>query len=171
MTEALLLDFELPAIDHERATAYHEAGHAVIAVLCGERLTGVEIVGDDHHLGSVDALRLGLEPAAGVDPAVPTAPVERRLLCVLAGPVAESIITGEPAWDEHSGDLDVAVRLALQVTGDCCAVEPYLDAARDHLEDLLCRHWLAVETLAWALLADRRLDGATVRRLLRPLLP
>lgn len=171
MNEALLLDLELPAIDQERATAYHEAGHAVMSALCGERLTGVEIVGDDRRWGSVDALRLEVEPRAGVDPAVPTAHLERRLLCVLAGPVAESIVTGEPAWDEHSRDLDVAVRLALRVAGDCCGVVAYLEAARNHLEDLLCRHWIAVETLAWALLANERLDGPTVRRLLQPLLP
>ena len=169
MTDALLL--ELPAVDEERATAYHEAGHAVLAALCGERLTGVEIVGDEGCWGSVEALRTEAVPPQGADPAVPTAHLERRLLCVLAGPVAESIVTGRADWDEHSRDLDTAVRLALQVAGDCHGVVPYLEAARDHLEDLLCRHWNAVETLARELLARRHLGGAELRRLLRPLLP
>lgn len=170
-TAVLELEARSDAAAEERATAYHEAGHAVVAALCGERLTAIEIRGDDEHWGSVRALRFESAPRAEVDPRVPTAHLERRILCALAGMVAESIATGRAGWDERSEDLDVAVRLAIRVEGDCERVLSYLETARDHLEDLLCRHWAAVEAVALELMARREVPGDELRRLLGRLLP
>jgi len=173
VSDAAVLELEtrIDAEAEERATAYHEAGHAVMAALCGERVTGVEIRGDDEHWGSVRALRFEPRPRAEIDPTVPTAHLERRILCALAGMVAESIATGRAGWDERSEDLDVAVRLAIRVVGDCERVLPYLETARDHLEDLLCRHWTAVEAVAFGLMARREIPGDELRRLLGRMLP
>jgi ATP-dependent Zn protease len=154
-----------------RLTAYHEAGHAVMAQLCGQQITEVEIVGDDNHAGSVRSLRFAEEHGSNRDPAIPTAPVERRLLCTAAGMVAESMISGESAWNEGCEDLDAAVGLAMQVVGDCERVLPYLEIVREHTEGLLRSNWPAVELLAETLLRERRMSGEEVRRLLGPLLP
>lgn len=152
-------------------TAYHEAGHAVMAQLCGQQITEVEIIGDDDHSGSVRSLRFLEEEPSEHDPAIPTAPVERRLLCIVAGMVAESLAGGRTDWDEGFEDLDTAVRLAMQVVGDCERVLPYLEVAREHAERLLRANWVAVERLADVLVDERRLSGEEVRKLLRPLLP
>jgi ATP-dependent Zn protease len=152
-------------------TAYHEAGHAVMAQLCGQRITEVEIVGDDDHLGTVRSLRFPEDPSPEADPHLPTAPVERRLLCTAAGMVAEAMVSGRRDWDESSEDLDAAVRLAMKVVDDCDRVIPFLELVRDHTEELLRRNWPAVSTLAEALMEHRRLTGEQVRRLLEPLLP
>ncbi len=156
---------------HLRLTAYHEAGHAVIAQLCGQQITEVEIVGDDDHLGTVRSLRFPEEPPPETDPHLPTAPIERRLLCTAAGMVAESMVSGRDEWDEGCEDLDAAVRLAMRVVDDCDRVIPFLDIVREHTEELLRRNWKAVETLAGALLERRRMSGEEVRKLLSPLLP
>jgi ATP-dependent Zn protease len=154
-------------VDHRLTlTAYHEAGHAVMAQLCGQQVTEVEIVGDDELSGSVRSLRFVEEDPALVDPNLPTAPVERRLLCTVAGMVAEAMVSGRDGWDDSSEDLDTAVRLALQVVGNCERVMPYLEQVRDHAEDVLRHSWPAVEALASALVAKRRLTGDEVRRLL-----
>jgi len=142
-----------------------------MAELCGQHVTEVEIVGDAEHTGSVQSLRFAEEHASGHDPAIPTAPIERRLLCAAAGMVAESMVSGEQGWDDGSEDLDAAVRLAMQVVGDCERVLPYLEIVRDHAENLMRMNWSAVETLAGALMDRRRMSGEEVRRLLAPLLP
>jgi ATP-dependent Zn protease len=159
------------ADDPLRLTAYHEAGHAVMAQLCGQRITEVEIIGDTEHSGSVRSLRIHEEQGPDVDPGIPTALTERMLLCLVAGMVAESMISGRRSWDEGSEDLDAAVRLAMKVVGDCERVLPFLEIAREHTEDLLRRNWPAVDRLAAALMERRRMTGEEVRRLLAPLLP
>lgn len=156
---------------HRVLTAYHEAGHAVMAHLCGQQITEVEIVGDDDLTGSVQSLRFTDERASEHDPALPTAPLERRLLCTVAGMVAESMISGRRSWDESCEDLDAAVRLAMQVVGDCERVIPFLEIVREHAEDLLRCNWAAVELLANTLTEHPRMSGEEVRRLLAPVLP
>lgn len=157
--------------DPLRLTAYHEAGHAVMAQLCGQRITEVEIIGDAEHSGSVRSLRIHEEQESDVDPSIPTAPTERLLLCLVAGMVAEAMVSGHRSWDEGCKDLDTAVRLAMQVVGDCERVLPFLELAREHTESLLRINWPAVERLADALMERRRMTGEEVRRLLAPLLP
>jgi ATP-dependent Zn protease len=153
---------------HERRlTAHHEAGHAVMAELCGEHVTAVEIVGDDDRSGSVRSLRFPPDPVDVVDPNLPTAHIERRLLCLLAGPVAEEMAGGRDDWAERGGvELDEAVRLALKVVHDCHRVLPYLEEARTHVETLLAQHWDAVERVAEALVERGSLGGDEVRRVL-----
>lgn len=157
--------------DPFQLTAYHEAGHAVMAQLCGQQVTEVEIVGDTEHTGSVRSLRFPEEHSTEQDPSIPTAPIERRLLCTVAGMVAEAMVSGHRNWDEGSEDLDTAVRLAMQVVGDCERVLPFLQMVGDHTEDLLRGSWPAVEALAGALMDRRRMTGEEVRRLITPLLP
>jgi ATP-dependent Zn protease len=157
--------------DHLRLTAYHEAGHAVMAELCGQHVTEVEIVGDAEHTGSVQSLRFTEEHPSVEDPSIPTAPIERRLLCTAAGMVAEGMVSGRRGWDDGCEDLDGAVRLAMQVVGDCERVIPYLEVVREHTENLLRMNWSAVEALAGALMDRSRMSGEEVRRLLTPLLP
>lgn len=142
-----------------------------MAQLCGQQITEVEIVGDDDHLGSVRSLRFPEETPANDDAEQATAPIERRLLCTVAGVVAEAMISGREGWDESSEDLDAAVRLAMKVVDDCDRILPFLDQVRSHAEDLLRSNWIAVETLAEALIDRRRMTGEEVRRLLAPLVP
>lgn len=80
------VDFRDPLV----LTAYHEAGHAVMAHLCGQIVTTVEIVGDEEHTGSVSSLRFLEEPRWGVDEHMPSAAIEARILCLVADIAAEN---------------------------------------------------------------------------------
>jgi ATP-dependent Zn protease len=152
--------------ESERLTAFHEAGHAVMAQLCGQQITRVEIVGDADHTGSVHSLRFPANPGMrdGAEA------VEDRLRCTLAGVVAETIVSGREDWDEKSEDLDSAVRLAMQMVDDCEAVLPFLEKLRREIEEELRDRWVAVELLAIELLLHKSLTGSEVRKLLGPLL-
>jgi ATP-dependent Zn protease len=146
----------------ERLTAFHEAGHAVMAELCGRLLTEVEILGDRDHTGSVQSLALNPKPDAEVED------IERHLKIILAGTVAEAMVSGREDWDETSEDLDAAVRQAMRLVDDCEDVLPLLADIRSDVESDLRRQWAAVEALAAELLIRRALTGSQVRSLLQP---
>lgn len=146
-------------------TAYHEAGHAVMAHLVGQIVTAVEIVGDEEHSGSVCSLRFGGQPTSG-ESLAEARTLETRILCLVAGGAAEDILTGERRPRESDGDLDEAARLALRLVEEWHQVVPMLDEARDGAVDVLRNHWEAVEALALRLLVHRRLSGEEVRRLI-----
>jgi ATP-dependent Zn protease len=151
----------------ERLTAYHEAGHAVVAHLCGRRVTRLEIVGDAEHTGACHSLTFPPERNRPVDPALPNVDLEARILCTCAGIVAESIVTGDTGWDESSEDLDRAVRLSIRLLGDCSRVVRYLEAVRSHAEDLLRYNWSSVEALAAALMQRKALNEGEIQDVLR----
>ncbi len=137
-------------------TAWHEAGHAVMAELCGQIVTEIEIIGDQEHSGSVSSLRFREDITSPAD-------LEARILVLVAGVAAESIVTGREVWDGHDDDLDEAVRVALRIVGACDLVEDYLRRAKDNAAGILDRHWEAVEILAGMLLIHRRIGRDRIR--------
>lgn len=146
----------------ERLTAFHEAGHALMAELCGQLLTEVEIIGDREHTGSVQSLAFPPNREAE------TEDIERHLKIILAGTVAEAMVSGRKGWDETSEDLDAAVRLGMRLVDDCEDVLPLLKDIGAGVERVLNRHWPAVEVLAAELLDRKTLTGSDVRNLLKP---
>jgi hypothetical protein len=141
-----------------------------MAQLCGRQITEVEIVGDREHAGSVQSLAFPQDPAEGLPPSAVDADLKCQLKCVLAGTVAEAMVSGRDGWDETTGDLDLAVRLAMQLVDDCEDVLPLLEDLRIDVERDLRRHWSAVDLLADELLDRRSMSGSEVRRLLTPFL-
>jgi len=151
-------------------TAYHEAGHAVMAHLCGQIVMRVEVCGDAEHSGSVSSLRFRGQPRWAANSCLPSASYEARILCLVAGLAAETIATGRTTWKETDDDLNEAVRLALRIVGSCDRVLAFLELAHDHAVELLRRHWSAVEVVADELLCQGNLAGEDLRRLLAPVL-
>jgi ATP-dependent Zn protease len=153
-------------ISPERLTAYHEAGHALASELYGQVLTRVEIIGDSEHSGSTESLRFATDPDEGVGERASLEAIENRLRCVLAGTVAEAMVSKRESWDETSEDLEAAVRLAMKLVDDCEDVLPLLEDVRADLEKILREHWTAVERLAEELVKRKSLSGAEVRQIL-----
>ena len=153
-------------IGPEELTAFHEAGHALAAELYGERTTLVEIVGDADLSGSTETLRLPSDPDDDGVSRASRESIEGQLRCVLAGIVAEAMVSGRAGWNEGSEDLDLAVRLAMKLVDDCEQVVPLLENIRIDLERVLRERWTAVEELANALMHRKQLSGAEVRRIL-----
>jgi hypothetical protein len=139
-----------------------------MAELCGRLLTEVEIVGDREHSGMVHSLALALDRAGGAPGEDEAEDVERQLKIILAGTVAEAMVSGREGWDETSEDLDAAVRLAMRLVDDCEDVLPLLADIRSDVERDLRGRWTAVEALAAELLIRKALSGTEVRNLLQP---
>jgi hypothetical protein len=137
-----------------------------MAELGGQQITAVEIVGDAEHTGTTEALRFPTDPVEAPSTAAERRAVELRLQCVLAGVVAESMVSGRKPWDDTSGDLDLAVRLAMKLVDDCEDVMPLLEDVGAEVEAHLRRRWPVIDRVATELLRRQRLSGAEVRKLL-----
>lgn len=143
-----------------RLIAFHEAGHAVVGHLLGQRVTQLQISGDAHPVGVCHLQRFPAAP----NPESPAgrAAAGERILCLIAGLLAEGRAAGRDGWDEASGELDEAVRLALRLTGDCEQALALLQRARGQAEKLLDGSWPLVVALAEALEQRRRLTADEV---------
>src|SRR3954447_26805836 len=93
----------------DKATAYHEAGHAVMALALGRPVAGVSVRAAREHLGICEFGKAVFRPSEDW--------LEREILISLAGLAAEARHTGEYSWDAASRDNDYAEDLARQRAG------------------------------------------------------
>src|SRR3954470_13374725 len=143
---------------HDEATAYHEAGHAVVALALGRPVQRVSVLPDREHLGLCEFRKGVFRPSEDW--------LEREILIALGGIAAEARHTGEYAWDGAGRDRQFVRRLAVQRAGERQAerLERRLLAKAEHL---LARegHWRAVELIAAELLRRGAISGRAARHL------
>jgi hypothetical protein len=145
-----------------KATAYHEAGHAVMALFLGRPIQKVSIAPGKsaigvQHLGMCH-IRKG--PGKGGKDWV-----EDEVLILLAGMVAESQITGQYCAAGAAQDLRY-VRRFLESRGESDRqVERWerrlLNKAENYLSDRTL--WSAVETIAVELLKTETISGRAAK--------
>src|SRR5437868_4318539 len=95
---------------HDEATAYHEAGHAVVALALGRPIHRVSVLPDRDHLGLCRSGKGGSRPSEDW--------LEREILIALGGIAAEARHTGTYAWDEAARDRQYVRGLAVQRAGE-----------------------------------------------------
>lgn len=141
------------------ATAYHEAGHAVIALALGCPVQKLSIKPAERWLGRCE-FRKG-RFAAYKDLA------EAQILILLAGLAAEARHTGRYGWDEAAHDLDLVRSLLGARAADDRRAERLELRLLDKTEHMLDRPelWLAVERVAAELLRRTTISGRTARHL------
>lgn len=140
------------------ATAYHEAGHAVIALALGRSVQRVSITPGCGWLGRCEFQKGRVRPTEDW--------LEREILIALAGAAAEARHTGAYAWDGAVDDLRTVRRLAVQRASERQAerLERRLMAKVEHLLEQ-AGHWQAVELIAAELLRCETISGRAVRHL------
>jgi hypothetical protein len=142
----------------DEATAYHEAGHAVLAFLLGRPVQCVSILPDRDHLGVCEFGKGVYRPSEDW--------LEREILIALGGVAAEARYTGIYAWDAAARDQQYVHRLAVQRAGERRAerLERRMLAKAEHLlaDD---GPWRAVELISRELLSRREISGRTARHL------
>jgi ATP-dependent Zn protease len=143
---------------HDEATAYHEAGHAVIALALGRPVQHVSILPDCELLGQCAFGKGVFRPSQDW--------LEREILIALGGLAAEARHTGNYAWDGAARDRQFVRRLAVQRAGERRAerLERRLLAKAEHLLSQE-GHWRAVELIAAELLRCGVLSGRAARHL------
>ena len=92
----------------ELCTAYHEAGHAVMALVFDRPVQKVSILPDQRRLGHCE-LRKGVSRASQDR-------LEADILILLAGVVAEAIHSGSHNWTGAAMDPDTGILYVPSVT-------------------------------------------------------
>lgn len=138
-------------------TAYHEAGHAVIALTLGRDVHRVSILPNQTRLGQCD-LKKGTTKT-------PKDWLETEVLILLAGVAAEGRISGQYCWNGASRDLRQARALTESRAGNARQAERLERRWLDKVEFLLDapENWLAVEMLAGDLVERKTISGRSAR--------
>ena len=150
-------------------TAYHEAGHAVLAHHLGGRVKRISIEPewDDElrHVGDTEVLwPVGRMTGAEFQ--------EAGVLVALAGPVAEMLYSGEPFHPalvaEWANDWDEAARMCAEFIPVEELQMQYLEAQTHRLWQLVNGEplWSAVAALADELLAHETLEEEQIQETL-----
>ena len=128
--------------DGLRGAAYHEAGHAVVALALGLQVARVEIFGTD--LGATDV--------------APTdhLPLVDRLAIAVSGINANHMFKAPMSMSASNGDRG----RVLELVRDISKAESYTLREQGHQRawDLLRLHRASVEHIAAQLLAERKID-------------
>jgi ATP-dependent Zn protease len=140
----------------DEATAYHEAGHAVVALILGRPVDEVRVLPSRDFLGVCKFGKARMRPSEDW--------LEREMLIALGGIAAEARHTGNYAWDAASRDQQYVRGLAVERAGERRAerLQRRLLAQAEHL---LAQepHWQAVVLIAQELLRRSVLSGRAVR--------
>ncbi|MEU8516384.1 hypothetical protein AB0C76_33095 [Kitasatospora sp. NPDC048722] len=142
-----------------RAVTIHEAGHAVVGLATGHRITGMSLTGNglNHAQTSYDGARglLVVEHLAMI-----TAGIQAELRWLDA--IDASRLARDYAQRQAATDMDDLRRTA---EAEGVHADTALRDARDCADRLLSRHWRAVEAVAYELDLRNSLGEPEVRRL------
>jgi hypothetical protein len=146
------------ASSYDPATAYHEAGHAVIALALDRPVHRVSVLPNRDRLGQCEFGKGVSRPSEDW--------IEREILIALAGMAAEAKHTGKYGFAEADRDLRYVRRMVLKRTSERAA-ERYERRLLAKVEYLLAdeAHWNAVELIAAELLKHGAISGRAARHL------
>lgn len=138
-------------------TAYHEAGHAVMALLMGRSIQKVSIIPSQNRLG---ACTLQKGRAKQVQDKL-----EAEILILLAGMAAEGRKSGRYNVQGARQDLQAVERLALARSGNSGQATKLIHKLLDKAQHLLADKatWTAVKVIAAELIEHESISGRAAR--------
>ena len=146
----------------ERSTAYHEAGHAVMAHVLGLRVISATIVAAKGYLGVVRFGKTGITENASYARPNSTWVFDRKAMVSMAGMIGEVSVLSHRNHVGAGADATGLAWLAVDTFGNDETGRAWLVYLwhRDMDELVNVRHWPMVDSLAHALLERRTLaDG------------
>lgn len=147
---------DTPAPPFDPVTAYHEAGHAVMALALGRPVHKVSVLPNATLLGKCE-FRKGVQRPSDDW-------IETEILIALAGMAAEARFTGDYCHAGAARDLRDVRKLALMRASDR-SVERFERRMLSKTEHLLGDegHWKAVEVIAAELVKLGQISGRAAR--------
>lgn len=156
-----------------KATAYHEAGHAVMAWILRVKVRSATIAPDREAgiAGSVshEKLLLGKCPET-IDSDRQRIRAEKLIMVLLAGPIAQVLYNPRSFRRYHAGfDWNRVVRLSGMCTESVSTSERHIEYLEGRIKDHLRNpeKWKLVTKVADELLGNTTVDGARVAKLCR----
>ena len=160
----------LTAKERLKRTAYHEAGHGVVAYLVRRSFRYVTIEKQEDSLGHVhfQKFREGFQPDVDIGPKIERT-LEKEIMTGLGGLAAEKILTGRKRWTPSRSDIRQAMNCALQLHGDPETADKYIDYLLARTEKLLKFpvNWAAVQALAEKLLEHHWIGYRKTREIIK----
>lgn len=141
------------------ATAYHEAGHAVMALALGRPVQRVSILPNQIRLGQCEIQKGTFRASKDV--------LETEILILLGGPAAEARVTGRYCLQGAAQDLRGVRKLVERRAGGSKQIERLERRMLDKAEHLLGQPaiWVATQRIAEELLARTTISGRAARHL------
>lgn len=143
----------------EVATAYHEAGHAVMALVLGRPVLQVSVRPNLQRLGQCKLGKGTFQPSKDS--------LETEILILLGGLAAEARHRERYCWQGASRDLRSVRALAEMRAGTPARIERLERRMLDKAEHILNQPavWLAVTRIADELLRSTTISGRAARHL------
>ncbi len=145
--------FRAEMIDPKTLTAYHEAGHAVMALLMGRSIQKVSIIPSQNRLG-VCTIKKGRAKQVQDK-------LEAEMLILLAGMAAEGRKSGKYNVQGAAQDLAGVEKLAMSRSGNARQAQKLFQRMLDKTQHLLSNKatWKAVKVIANELLVNESISG------------
>jgi len=143
--------------DQTTLTAYHEAGHAVMALLMGRSVQKVSIIPSQNRLGAC-TIQKGRSKQVQDK-------LEAEMLILLAGMAAEGRKSGQYNIQGASQDLRGVEKLALARSGNARQATKLIHRTLDKTQYLLSDKstWQAVKIIAAELLENESISGRAAK--------
>lgn len=151
-----------------KRTAYHEAGHAVVAYILRVRLKEATIIPNEDYLGMVKHGRgQNIQPEWEINRKTRDE-LERRTMVLLGGNVAENLLTDKRSMAGSYDDYHQVVDL-LSYLADPEETSKYIEWLWYRTKSNLGVDywWLATQRLAEELLEHQYLRGKRIREVIR----
>lgn len=138
-------------------TAYHEAGHAVMALLMGRSVQKVSIIPSQNRLG-VCTIQKGRAKQVQDK-------LEAEVLILLAGMAAEGRKSGRYNLQGAAQDLRGVEQLAMSRAGNAKAAQKYIHKMLDKTQHFLSDKatWKAVKVIAAELVEHESISGRAAK--------
>ena len=149
----------MPPSEQRIHTAYHEAGHAVLAIITGRNINKVSIKPGGNKLGVCKIAKGRKKANSDV--------LEAELLILLAGMAAEGRKSGNYNIHGATQDLHQAEKLALMRAGNPKQASKVLKRALDKVHNHFNQspNWSATKSIANALLENESISGREAEHL------
>lgn len=151
----------------EEKTAYHEAGHVVVAYLKRRKFTSVSINAHGDSYGRVLFSELSsFEHINSCDPKTLKL-IETNISILYAGPLAVWFLTGKYDFEGAGSDFALADMLVHYAAETIDEAEAYLSLVKARTTNLLWwpNNWYAVEKLAQELRSKRNIGYRRAREI------
>ena len=151
--------------------AYHEAGHAVASYLVKRRLSycTIEPNQDRHTLGHCEYRNLATFKPDAVLTGRLRNQIEKLIIVLLAGAVAERLKFGRTYWKGSENDMEQAHELAIYLCNEDKEATAFVNWLWEHTRNILefGPHWAVVEVISEELIKSKYISERQVRKIIR----